>query len=207
MQELYINAKKAAILYKHKNIQHILTHIRTSLEYQSKAISEIKLNGYIFNETQNTPMLKSEDIHKIEITVKNSSQYQDEIFNLCVSIIDQTNEMIIQQCLKGDSYSRYFLKKILESMDILIQLIMRIHQTTNLKTDESLIILKNMKACEMHLFSVIKAIQHAAKKNDDVIICDLLEHELADNLKQWKINIIPQLKTKALVEDSSLTKS
>jgi hypothetical protein len=34
----------------------------------------------------------------------------------------------------------------------------------------------------------------AKEKNDNIMLCDLLEYELIDNLTQWKIKILPELK-------------
>jgi hypothetical protein len=42
--------------------------------------------------------------------------------------------------------------------------------------------------------SVIKALLPAKEKNDVVMLCDLLEYELIDNLTQWKIKVLPELK-------------
>ena len=40
----------------------------------------------------------------------------------------------------------------------------------------------------------IKAINTAFKKNDIVMLQDLLEYELIDNLTQWKIQALPKIK-------------
>ena len=47
---------------------------------------------------------------------------------------------------------------------------------------------------EIHLLSVVRSLLQAKEKNDSIMICDLLEYELIDNLKQWKIKILPELK-------------
>jgi hypothetical protein len=207
MQEIYINNKKTAISFKDKDFNHILSSIKTSLNNQYKSITDIKINGVIIENIQENLNIPTDKIKKIEVTIKNNNLYLIELINHALSILDQTMSVINQNMLTDNDYSRFFLKKVLDAVDVLIQIIIKIHRSIDLKNDESIMLLKNMKACEMHLFSVIKAIQHAAIKDDTVIICDLLEHELTDNLKQWKISIIPQLKSRISQENSSLVKN
>ena len=55
--------------------------------------------------------------------------------------------------------------------------------------------LEVLKALKIHQLSIIKALKSAQSKNDQLMLTDLLEYELKDNLTQWKISAIPQLKT------------
>lgn len=56
----------------------------------------------------------------------------------------------------------------------------------------------DLKAIEIHLLSVLKAVQSAEKADDRTMLSDLLEYELQDNLTQWKIKAIPQIKRRIL---------
>ena len=40
----------------------------------------------------------------------------------------------------------------------------------------------------------MKGIESAKNNNDYIMLNDLLEYELADNLTQWKLKILPRLK-------------
>ncbi len=53
---------------------------------------------------------------------------------------------------------------------------------------------ESIQKLEIHLLSVMKALLQAKEKNDTIMLCDLLEYELADNLTQWKIKVLPELK-------------
>lgn len=55
--------------------------------------------------------------------------------------------------------------------------------------------LEVLRALKIHQLSIIKALKSAQSKNDQLMLTDLLEYELKDNLTQWKISAIPQLKT------------
>jgi len=202
MQEIYINNKKSAISFKNKNFNELISSLKTSLNNKFKSITDIKINGLAIDLLSNSIDIPSHQIQKIEVTIQDSHTYLADLLTHGMSIIDQTMSIITEDMLRNDDYSRYYLKKVLDAVDIFVQIIIKIHKTVNLKDDDCITLLRNMKACEMHLFSVVKAIQHAAKKEDSVMICDLLEHELTDNLKQWKINIVPQLKLRISTENS-----
>ena len=204
MQEIYINNKKAAISFKDKDFSQIISTISKSLEKQYRTITHLKINGVdidgdLFNFDHN-------NISKIEVTVADNNSYGNELLTHAMSILDQVMSLLDDEILQNNSYSRFFLKKVFDALDVLISIIIKLHNFIDFNQEENRVLLKNMKASEMHLFSIIKAIQHAVKKDDDIIICDLLEHELTDNLKQWKINIIPQLRQKISPVNSSLVK-
>jgi hypothetical protein len=84
--------------------------------------------------------------------------------------------------------------EVIELMDLYIQLISRVYRV--LRTDLEGVKLKDegVQKLEIHLLSVMKALLQAKEKNDTIMLCDLLEYELADNLTQWKIKVLPELK-------------
>ena len=51
-----------------------------------------------------------------------------------------------------------------------------------------------IKNSHIQLLFVMKAIGQAQLKADIIALQDLIKHELKDNLTQWKIDLIPQLK-------------
>ena len=54
-----------------------------------------------------------------------------------------------------------------------------------------------IKNLQIHLLSVLKAIETAHNSKDIVMLEDLLEFELKDNLTKWKILVTPALKIQA----------
>lgn len=53
---------------------------------------------------------------------------------------------------------------------------------------------ENIKQIKIHLLSILKAVKTAENNRDSTMLVDLLEYELQDNLTQWKIKAIPQIK-------------
>lgn len=84
--------------------------------------------------------------------------------------------------------------EVIEFMDLFIQLMSRIHKTIREDKKEKFVKSQTIQNLEVHLLSVLKALIPAKEKEDIVILCDLLEYELMDNLTQWKIKAIPELK-------------
>ena len=84
--------------------------------------------------------------------------------------------------------------EVVELMDLYIQLISRVYRVLRVEMDGLSFKDEGVQKLEIHLLSVMKALLQAKEKNDTIMLCDLLEYELADNLTQWKIKVLPELK-------------
>lgn len=84
--------------------------------------------------------------------------------------------------------------EVIEIMDLFIQLMSKIHRTIREDMREKFVKSATIQNLEIHLLSVLKALIPAKEKDDVIMLCDLLEYELIDNLTQWKIKAIPELK-------------
>lgn len=61
-------------------------------------------------------------------------------------------------------------------------------------TNRKNITIPEIKQSHIHLLFVLKGINQAQKKHDSIVLEDLIKYELKDNLTQWKIDLIPQIK-------------
>ena len=52
----------------------------------------------------------------------------------------------------------------------------------------------DIKNSHIHLLFVIKGMNQALQRGDMLALEDLIKYELKDNLTQWKIDLIPQIK-------------
>lgn len=84
--------------------------------------------------------------------------------------------------------------EVIEIMDLFVQLMSKIHRTIREDMREKYVKSTTIQNLEIHLLSVMKALIPAKEKDDVIMLCDLLEYELIDNLTQWKIKAIPELK-------------
>lgn len=130
---------------------------------------------------------------EINFVTQNKKSIAQDTIDLLPSFLDKiivdTNDYLKYNLLKQST-----LYKVIEELDIFIQLMSNIHQVLKVKSNNKLDIGLTIKELEVHLLFVIKAINIAFKKDDFVMLEDLLEHELIDNLTQWKIQALPKIK-------------
>lgn len=84
--------------------------------------------------------------------------------------------------------------EVIEIMDLFVQLMSKINRTIRDELKDKYVKSATIQNLEIHLLSVLKALIPAKEKDDVIMLCDLLEYELIDNLTQWKIKAIPELK-------------
>ncbi len=121
-----------------------------------------------------------------------------ESIDSCFGYVDYITSQIQKLTLQYnegnlDAANEAFVE-VIELMDLYIQLVSRVYRV--LRTDLEIMNFKDesIQKLEIHLLSIMKALLQAKEKNDTIMLCDLLEYELIDNLTQWKIKILPELK-------------
>ncbi len=135
---------------------------------------------------------------KNETTTSTSIELAFESLNSCSNYIDHINGLImklIDQYHAGetDLANQTFIE-VIEILDLYVQLMTKIYSSLRFHFKDKLIKDESFQALEIHLLSIMKALLPAKEKGDTIMLCDLLEYELIDNLTQWKIKIIPELK-------------
>lgn len=84
--------------------------------------------------------------------------------------------------------------EVVDLMDLYIQLITKVYRVLKTELQGQSFKDEKIQNLEIHLLSIIKALLQAKEKEDVIMLCDLLEYELVDNLTQWKIKVLPELK-------------
>ncbi|MBC77347.1 MAG: hypothetical protein CME64_15185 [Halobacteriovoraceae bacterium] len=121
-------------------------------------------------------------------------------------LLKETVELLPRYIDHIQSKSRELVPKLDESMDSikefgqlidkvssLIRLFSIVHSECKVYSQDNSSN-EAVKAVEIHLLSILKAVKSAYLVQDTVLLADLLEYELQDNLTQWKICVIPMLK-------------
>lgn len=88
---------------------------------------------------------------------------------------------------------------LIDRLGLFIEMVTQVHKTFKIGGNFKLSTGRTLHDLEIHLLSVLKAITKAKELGDLVMLCDLIEHELLDNLKQWKIAALPELKNQKTV--------
>jgi CII-binding regulator of phage lambda lysogenization HflD len=120
-------------------------------------------------------------------SIDSSFGYIDYIISKISFLVEQINKNELNAANQS-------LIEVIDLMDLYIQLISKVYQVIRLNQNDQVLQDQNIQKLEIHLLSVIKALLVAKEKNDLVMLCDLLEYELVDNLTQWKIKVLPELK-------------
>lgn len=201
MPEITINNRTEQIdVENYRTLTELIPVIKENYINSEQSLTAISVNGInIINKNENELLNKPlDEINSINISVAQKANILLESINSFHSYIDQLFDKITltskffkngQQGL-GDTV----LIDITDTIHTFISLISQVHQNLIVDSDLKLKCGSTIKQLEIHLLSVIKAILYAKKKEDNVMLVDLLEHELKDNLTQWKIAAIPQIK-------------
>ena len=183
------------------NLKTLIPKIQKKFPFDQYKVEKVSLNGVNIDLHSDHYQL-SQPIHKSDYISINIKKTQNNLLNL----IDETSELIekiIQKIFKSvnelkqdqlDDINKD-LNTIIEALDIFIQSLTHCLKEANFEASEQSLL--PIKELEIHLLTVIKAINISQRKRDYIILADLLEYELKDNLTQWKILVIPPLKQQA----------
>ncbi|MBD64110.1 MAG: hypothetical protein CME62_02810 [Halobacteriovoraceae bacterium] len=117
---------------------------------------------------------------------------ENELSSTAIEEVNKLVDLIILKLEKLNEEEQLLqenVSKILSSLNIVIKATRFLHLSFN-KQEQLL----KFKTLQIHLLSIMRAARNAQSSNDQIMLSDLLEYELVDNLKQWKILIIPSLK-------------
>lgn len=170
------------------------------LNQKESIVSHIVLDGKVVSIDGSNQEFESSvgKYGNIEITTQNNLELAFDAINCCGDYVDLIITHIHQLTTyynenKTEDANRKF-GEVIEIMDLFIQLVSNIHKTLKRNFDKELKKSQTIQQLEIHLLGVLKALIPAKEKNDIIMLCDLLEYELVDNLTQWKIKALPELK-------------
>jgi len=180
------------------NILSVIPKLKNKFPQNSFDIHSILLNGeFIDIKSKNPSLLRAltQRDHLKIITRNYESSIESFILDVN-SLLNRTLKSISKYIVlqkSGDlTASNHALSTTIDAIDTFIKSINYIYKerVSSIKELEDLPI----KELQINLLSIIKGIITAHKKNDILMLTDLLEHELKDNLTQWKIFILPAIK-------------
>jgi hypothetical protein len=121
-----------------------------------------------------------------------------ESIDSCFGYVDYINQQIqkltaLYQAGETSKANDAFVE-VIDLMDLYIQLVSKVYEVLRLNLSDKMVKDDSIQKLEIHMLSVLKALLQAKEKEDIIMLCDLLEYELMDNLTQWKIKVLPELK-------------
>lgn len=127
------------------------------------------------------PLLDQND--QVLDTIKITQEYLTELVNDCSSFC------ITTECAESQWYNR--TSRLIVSLNSFIEITSLLYRYIN---HLSLQKIPEIKESHINLFFIIKAIDQATSRKDKLAVEELIKYELKDNLIQWKIDLIPQIK-------------
>ncbi len=182
-------------------VSDIIQNILSQDIFNDQIVSQICIDGKDLTIEEEDAILEQRlgQFKSINFTVKSNIVLAFEALQSCNSYIDniifQISELTssYQSCKTDESNVKF--AEVIEITDLFIQLVSRIQKTIKSHLQSHWEKPHSVQQLEIHLLSILKAIIPAKEKNDLIMLCDLLEYELVDNLKQWKIKALPDLRS------------
>tara|TARA_R110000868_G_scaffold55424_6_gene172333 strand:- start:7322 stop:7972 length:651 start_codon:yes stop_codon:yes gene_type:complete len=191
-------------------VSDVVNEILSEEIHADQIISQISVNGEPLDVDQEDDIMPSRvgQFESIDFRLQSNIDLAFEALNSCNAYIDnivsQISDLTVayQECRVEDSNQLF--AEVIEITDLFIQLVSRIQKTLRSHLQEKWQKPHCVGQLEIHLLSILKAIVPAKEKNDLIMLCDLLEYELVDNLKQWKIKALPELRSLRQACDSTI---
>jgi hypothetical protein len=184
---LTLNDYIDVLLEKHLKNHDVITGIRVdgkllSLEEENKCLPHVITN-----------------FESVDFQIQSTLELAFEALDSCSAYIDAVTLRVRELT---DLYSQNLFEDanlkfgdVIDIMDLFVQLMGKINKTLKTNLPDSYTKSNTIQNLEIHLLSVLRSLVPAKEKNDIIMLCDLLEYELIDNLTQWKIKAIPELKS------------
>ncbi|MBT7608375.1 MAG: hypothetical protein HN576_01375 [Bacteriovoracaceae bacterium] len=191
-----INAK----IESSESINEALDFILADSAREEEVIANVTLNGKdlpleIDDKVLDEPI---SNYDTIDFTLKTSLELAYEALDSSNAYIDLIIDKIhaLTDLYQENKIEEANLKfgEAIEIIDMFVQLISRIYKTLRKDQAQGFNKADTIQNLEIHLLSILKALVPAKEKEDIIMLCDLLEYELIDNLTQWKIKAVPELK-------------
>lgn len=197
MTKISVNDQEIRDIEKWNLINDLVNYLLNEHIASDEVLTEITINGEEFPISNDILSERVDAFQTISFCSKLSTDLIFEAIESASHSVDTIISKILGLC---DAYARNDIQKanklfveITEILDLFIQLIVGIQNGLKMHAPDLLASADKIKNLEIHLLTVVKSLVSAREKNDLSMICDLLEYELIDNLKEWKNSIIPQI--------------
>lgn len=201
MPALTVNTKSVSEnVTEESTLNELMDLVQEKYAKNNEFFTEVLLDGVAVSDSNELALLQTPvgQYNQIDFTLKTSIELAFDALETCSAHLDTLMTKVketaeLYRANKIDQANQNFIE-ITEILNLFIELITTIHQTLKVESDTELSTGKTLQELEIHMLSVVKALLPAKEKNDIIMLCDLLEYELIDNLTQWKITAIPDLK-------------
>lgn len=202
MTLIRVNGEELSQKYDKKTtLNELVDQLLSGHLTKQEVITAISVNGKTLSGKEETECLPRclQDFESIDLKAQSSLELAFDALDSCTHYINVLTEkvqelVLLYQDNNIDEANNKF-SDIIEIVDLFVQLMTKINRTLKGQLGESFKKSRSVQNLEIHLLSIMKGLLPAKENNDIIMLCDLLEYELIDNLTQWKIKAIPELKS------------
>ncbi|WP_417337103.1 hypothetical protein [Halobacteriovorax marinus] len=200
MVSVTVNNKTIEKPEQNANVNDLMNFVLNEVLHDDEVITSIDIDGreLSYEEEQSSLAMPVSNYKDINFSTTSSYELAFDALNDCSTYIETIIAKIAQYTeLQNDNkqeQANMMFGEVIEIMDLYVQLMAKIYKTVRKRHQEQLRHTNTFQTLEIHLLSIMKAMIPAKEKNDIIMLNDLLEYELIDNLTQWKIKAIPELK-------------
>jgi hypothetical protein len=181
-----INELIENLMNTHTKNTDVLTRVMIDGKYLSEAEEKIYFSHTLAQH------------QTIDLEVKTNLDLAFEALDSCNgyidTMVDKINALSELYAANNTVEGNRKFAEVIDIIDLFVQLVSNITRTFRRSIGPKYVTSQTIQNLEIHLLSVMKAMLPAKEKNDIIMLCDLLEYELIDNLTQWKIKAIPELR-------------
>ncbi len=201
MTDLTLNNSPIKRKFKEdESLAKVIDHLFDNEMDNESVLVNLHLDNEVIPFEDGLDISKAElkEFTRINFETQTSTELAFEAVDSCNDYVDVLVDKIkeltqLYQAGEGEKANLIF-GEMIDILDLYVQLFSKIHSTLKRGNIVNSEISEDIQKLDIHLLSVLKALIPAKEKNDIIMLCDLLEYELIDNLTQWKIKIIPNLK-------------
>jgi hypothetical protein len=200
MASVTVNNKFIKQSEQNISINDVMEYVLNEVLHEDEVITSVDINGrqLSYEEEQEMMGFSVDEYKDINFTTTSSYELAFDALTDCTSyietIITKIELLTEYQNENKTNEANVLFGEVIEIMDLFVQLMSKIYKTIRKRHTEQLQATTTFQNLEIHLLSIMKALLPAKEKNDIIMLNDLLEYELTDNLTQWKIKAIPELK-------------
>ena len=193
LNEEQLNDENIFSMTVYKGMEYLLSkHIN-----ERDVISNIEIDGVMVDEKEEKLLFskKIKEFEKITFilkdrvdlvksSLKSSGTYIEKMIAHISILLEKYHEN------KADDYNQLFLD-LLDQLNLFFDLMVGISKVLKQEHPKDMRENVSYQSIEKELVSILKKVMIAKEKNDLVLVNDLIEYELTENLRQWKVVAIP----------------
>jgi hypothetical protein len=191
MQSVIINNQKVPLNSGFKQLNDLIQTVSSYNLNKNKILLSVNVDGKNIDLDHEINFFELKDNSEVSLIFHDSRQLlQNSIgsipnyTSLILIKIDDSIQNIMNVDTSADGSSSF--SELISLLNLFVELMTKIQSNIKLIYNHSKS--REIHSLEIELLGIMKGILAAKERDDSITLCDLLKHELKENILQWKIN-------------------